>query len=1043
VFGTTVTGRPPELPGVDSMVGLFINTVPVRVRHSPGDTVGALLDRVQREQAALLDAHSVSLAELQRDTGFAPMFDTLFVFENYPTGGVPELMERTGLTVVPQSAQDATHYPLVLVAAPGETLSMALKYQPGALSREQVEGFATRLVEVARRLTDDPDRPLAALPTLTGAEGDALRGWNDTEASVTDDTLVELFERSAAATPDATAVSWAGGTLTYRELDGHANRIAHRLREYGVDAEARVGLHLCRSPELVVAMLAVLKSGGAFVPLDPEWPEIRVRSVAADAGVVAVCAAVRAPGDQPAADQPDPVVAGPVVHVDLADDGVPTAPERRVDREQVAYVIYTSGSTGAPKGAMIRHRSIANRMVWQAGLLGFGPGDVALFKAPLGFDISINEVWLPLTTGAVLAIAEPGEERDVEVLVRLMARERVSFCYLVSSMLAAMLELPGLAAATASLRHLWCGGELLTPELFDRFRATMDATMYHGYGPAEATVGVTHEIYRGGSGRAAATIGSPNPNTQVYVLDRLLRPVPPGVVGELYLGGLLLGRGYVGDPVRTAERFVASPFGAEGSRLYRTGDLAGWLPDGRLRFAGRSDNQVKIRGMRVEPEEIESVLASHPTVAQAVVLSPTDATGTPRLVGFYAPRDGGPGSAVPTAQELRRWLRDRLAEHMVPAELVELPVLPTQPSGKVDRAALAGSVPAPRASAEPERTRTELRLLESFRAVLGRDDFGVTDDFFSFGGHSALATRLVVTLRAALERPLAVRTLLEHPTVVQLAAELDSGAATSAPRLADDVLLPLRARGAGAPLFCVHPVSGLALAYAGLLGHLPGRPVYGLQARSLASTDDLPGDLVEMAAQYVARVREVQPNGPYHLLGWSLGGTVAHLMAGQLAAEGERVETLALLDSVPAEYVGRGATAGDAAAGDGWTLERGLAQLLRVSGYPVAGPELDLAQALEVVRGRDGALAGFSADDLCNVALSWRHSAGLRGGTAPAPVHAGDLLLFEATRESRPAALAELWRPLVAGAVRVQPVAATHWQMADPGPLAGVAARLR
>ena len=1039
VFGTTVTGRPPELAGVDSMVGLFINTVPVRVRHSPADTVGGLLDRVQVEQAALLDAHHVSLAELQRETGFAPLFDTLVVFENYPSGGLAELTERTGLTLVPQSARDATHYPLVLVAAAGEALSLTLKYQPGALSRDQVERFAARLVEVARRLTEDPDRALAALPTLTRDERDALRGWNDTDAPITDDTLVELFDRAATANPDATAVSWAGGALTYRELDGHANRIAHRLREHGVDAEARVGLHLSRSPELVVAMLAVLKAGGAFVPLDPEWPEIRVRSVAGDAGVVVVCAA-----GPPPADQSDAVLAGPVVTVDLAEPGVAAAPARWVDGEQVAYVIYTSGSTGAPKGAMIRHRSIANRMLWQAGLLGFGPGDVALFKAPLGFDISINEIWLPLTTGAVLAIAAPGEERDVEALVGLMARERVSFCYLVSSMLAAMLELPGLAAATGSLRHLWCGGELLTPELFARFRATMGATMYHGYGPAEATVGVTHEIYHGGSGRAAATIGRPNPNTQVYVLDELLRPVPPGVVGELYLGGLLLGRGYVGDPARTAERFVASPFGAAGSRLYRTGDLAGWLPDGRLRFAGRSDNQVKIRGMRVEPEEIESVLAAYPGVAQAVVLSPADATGTPRLVGFYAPREVGAGSgAAPTADELRRWLRERVAVHMVPAELVELPVLPTQPSGKVDRTALVGSVPAPRASAEPARTSTESRLLEAFRAVLGREVFGVTDDFFSFGGHSALATRLVVTLRAALERPLEVRTLLEHPTVAELAAWLDSGAATTAPRLADDVLLALRARGTGAPLFCVHPVSGLALAYAGLLGHLPERPVYGVQARSLASTADLPGDLAEMAAQYVARVREVQPRGPYHLLGWSLGGTVAHLMAGQLAAAGERVETLALLDSVPAGYLGRGSEAGGDPGGS-WTLERGLAQLLAVSGYPVTGTELDLAEALQLVTGRAGALAGFSVDDLCNVALSWRHSAGLRGGRGgTAPVHSGDVLLFEATREPRPVPLAELWRPLVSGAVRVHQVAATHWEMADPGPLAEVAARLR
>jgi amino acid adenylation domain-containing protein len=1051
VFGTTVTGRPPELTGVDSMVGLFINTVPVRVRLAPADSVGQLLDRVQREQASLLDAHHVGLSDLQRDTGFAPMFDSLVVFESYPSGGLAELVARTGLTVRPKAARDATHYPLVLVATPGDPLTMTLKYQPRALTEAQVERFAARLTDLAGQLTEDPDRPLAALRALTAAEDEQLRGWNDTGAPVTDDTLVDLFERAAAATPDATAMSWAGGTLSYRELDGHVNRVAHRLRAQGVDAEARVGLHLSRSPELVVAMLAVLKAGGAFVPLDPDWPEIRVRSVARDARVVAGCADGRHPAPTDA----------PLVTVDLAEPGVSAGPERRVDGDQVAYVIYTSGSTGAPKGAMIRHRSIANRMVWQAGLLDFASGDVALFKAPLGFDISINEIFLPLTTGAVLAIAAPGEERDVEALVRLMAREKVSFCYLVSSMLAAMLELPDLPSATAALRHLWCGGELLTPELFARFRATVDGTtLYHGYGPAEATVGVTHEIYRAGLGRDGATIGRPNPNTQVYVLDESLRPVPPGVVGELYIGGLLLGRGYVGDPARTAERFVASGFGAAGSRLYRTGDLASWLPDGRLRFAGRADNQVKIRGMRVEPEEIESVLAAHPRVAQAVVLTPTDATGTPRLVGFYAPREGGPAAGTgtaPSAGELRGWLRERLAEHMVPAELVELPVLPTQPSGKVDRTALAGAVPARRTSAEPARTPTETRLLASFRAVLGRDDFGATDDFFSFGGHSALATRLVVTLRSVLDIPLAVRTLLENPTVAELAARLDSGAAVTAPRLADGVMLPLRTRGTGAPLFCVHPVSGLALAYTGLLGHLPDRPVYGLQARSLVSTTDLPGDLDGMAAQYVTQVRSVQPVGPYHLLGWSLGGTVAHLMAGQLAAAGERVATLALLDSVPARYLGTGPAAGESggvpgpgrevgapAAGDapvGWSLERGLAQLLAVSGYPVTGDELDPARAAEMVGGHGGGLAGLSADDLCNVVLSWRHSAGLGGGATP--VHPGDLLLFEATRERRPVALAELWRPSVAGAVRVYPVAATHWEMAGPGPLAEVAARLR
>jgi amino acid adenylation domain-containing protein len=1046
VFGTTVTGRPPELPGVAEMVGLFINTVPLRVRLAPEESVGRLLDRVQLQQTQLLDAHHVGLAELQRDTGFAPLFDTLMVFESYPSGGLAELTARTGLQITPSAARDATHYPLVFVAAPGDPLSMIVKYQPGAVSAEQAAAVVQRLTQLAWRLTEDPDRPVAQLPSVTEAERAQLAGWTDPPSPTIDDTLVDLVERVVAQAPESTAVRWAGGGLTYRELDRRANLLAHRLRALGVDAEARVGLYLGRSPELVVAMLAVLKAGGAFVPLDPDWPELRIQAVARDAGVRAVCAA---PGTPAPLDVP-------TVPVDLGADDLDTGeraaaatpPVRRLDGEQIAYVIYTSGSTGAPKGAMIRHRSIANRMVWQRDLLSFGPGDAGLFKAPLGFDISINEAWLPLTTGATLVIAEPGAERDVESLVALIARERVSFCYLVSSMLASMLELPEFsAAAGVALRHVWCGGELLTPELFARFRAAVDATMYHGYGPAEATVGVTHEIYRPGRARDGATIGRPNPNTRVHVLDGLLREVPPGSVGELYVGGLLLGRGYVGDPERTAASFVADPLGEPGARLYRTGDLASWLPDGRLRFAGRADNQVKIRGMRVEPEEIESVLAAHPDVAQAAVLAPPDATGRPRLVGFYAPRErvGAERTGAGTLEaELRRWLRDRLAEHMVPDELVAVPALPTQPSGKVDRAALAEAVPGRRTEARPAGTPTETRLLAAFRAVLGHPDLGVTDDFFAAGGHSALATRLVVSIRAELGVPLAVRTLLANPTVAELAARLDEAPDTGAPRLAEGVLLPLRTKGSGPPLFCVHPVSGLALAYSGLLGHLPDRPVYGLQARSLSSDTELPADLAEMAAQYVARLREVAPEGPYHLLGWSLGGSVAHLMAGQLAAAGQRVDTLALLDSVPATLLG-GVAAGPAGGTDpDWTLERGLAQLLQVSGYPVAGAELTAEAALEQVTGRDGPLAGFTADDLCNVALSWRHSAGLRAPAAPAR-HAGELLLFEATRDVPPERpeLAALWAPHVTGQVRVYPVAATHWEMAGPGQLAEVAARLR
>ncbi|MEW2547320.1 amino acid adenylation domain-containing protein [Streptomyces sp. NPDC047002] len=1115
VFGTVVTGRPPELPGADSMVGLFANTVPVRVRLRPDEAFSDLLARVHREQAALLDAPFLGLGEIQREAGLATLFDTLVVYENYPGGPGAELRAGADLTIASGGSWDATHYPLVLVAVPGDPLSLTLKYQPNAVSAQDAERIAERLAHLADEVVGDPALTAARVDPLTGAEREALRRVNATGAPVSEATVVDLFEEVAARDPDAVALRHEGGSLTYRELDARADRLAWRLRELGVDGERRVGLYFDRSPELVVSLLAVLKAGGAFVPIEPAWPRARVRAVVSDAEVGVVCSAQDA-------DLPEGVTRVQVTPSETGPQERPDGPPpHRTHGDNAAYVIYTSGSTGAPKGAVIRHRSIANRLLWQAGLLGYGPGDAALFKAPLGFDISINEILLPLVTGARLVVAAPGEERDVEALLRLMAQERVSFCYVVSSMLAAMLEVPGFAgAAGPALRHVWCGGEPLTPELYTRFRSATGATMYHGYGPAETTVGVTHEVRRPGGDGGPPTLGRPNPNTAVHVLDRFLRPVPTGVVGELYIGGLLVGRGYVGDPARTAERFVADPFAADGSRLYRTGDLAARLPDGRLRFAGRVDNQVKIRGMRVAPEEVEAALGEHPAVRQAAVIAPADARGDHRLVAFCVPREapeppsaesaGAPGAAgadighggaqagdVPDAPkttgltgptgpdeadrtdgargtgqdgsgaadavggadaaqagggvlgdvtadpadalvgDLRAWARTRLAGHLVPAEIVIASRLPTLPSGKVDRRALAAAVPERRAAAQRPRTATEERLLDLFRATLERSDIGVTDDFFALGGHSLLATRLVVAARAALGTPLPVRALFEHTTAAGLAAYIDSGAAAEPARIADGVLLPLRAAGTGPALFCVHPVTGLAWPYAGLLRHVPDRPLYGVQAESLTRADDLPTSLDDMAARYVDAVRKRQPSGPYHLLGWSLGGSVAHLMACRLAAAGETVGSLTVLDAMPAHRL-------DGTAGTGG-IALNLARLLAVNGYPVPeGEALTARKALALVAERGGPLAGFTADELWSVATSWSHSAGLRSLDA-APVFPGDLLLVDATEEVRPRdpSPASLWRPHVTGRVRTLPVASTHWQLTRPEPLAAIGAELR
>lgn len=497
-------------------------------------------------------------------------------------------------------------------------------------------------------LADFPDRPIGTIgPSTVAARLEALAGWNDTRADRVRPTIVEMFLEQARNRPDAIAIVDERRSLTYRQAAELSGQLAHRLIERGLAAEQVVGISLPRSAEMVIGLLGVLRAGCAFVPLDPQWPAARRAVVIEDARVMAQ---LNETGEH-APDEPEAMA------VDLDDwrfGSHPTeGPEVTVPGEALAYVIFTSGSTGRPKGAMIRHEAISERLLWQVDeILGFGHDDASLFKAPLSFDISINEIFLPLVSGARLVVLRPGGERDPQHLLSVIAEQRVTFTYLVSSMLDVLLEMAGDSGRLDSLRHVWCGGEVLTPELYERFRTRLDIPMYHGYGPAETTIGVSHVIYRGAAERLSTSIGKANPNTQLYVLDDELRPVPVGVGGELYVGGFLLGRGYVGAPGLTASRFVANPFAADGSRLYRTGDLARYAPDGSLDFLGRADNQIKIRGMRLETEDVEVGLAEHPRVRHTCVVAKKNTAGGTYLVGYVIP---AAGSEDLRADEVRAW----------------------------------------------------------------------------------------------------------------------------------------------------------------------------------------------------------------------------------------------------------------------------------------------------------------------------------------------------------------------------------------------------
>ncbi|MEV0255588.1 amino acid adenylation domain-containing protein [Streptomyces sp. NPDC050732] len=590
-------------------------------------------------------------------------------------------------------------------------------------------------------LADFPDRPLGTIgPSGPAARLKALAEWNDTDADRVRPTIVEMFREQARLRPDAVAIVDEHRSLTYREAAERSAQLAHHLVARGLTAEQVVGISLSRSADMVVGLLAVLQAGCAFVPLDPQWPAARRSVVIEDARVVLQ---LNASGEHDPA-EPEAVA------VDLGDwrfGSLPTEPTGiAVPGNALAYVIFTSGSTGRPKGAMIRHEAISERLLWQVDeILGFGPDDASLFKAPLSFDISINEIFLPLVCGGRVVVLRTGGERDPHHLLGVIAEQRVTFTYLVSSMLDVLLEMAGDSGRLDSLRHVWCGGEVLTPELYERFRTRLDIPMYHGYGPAETTIGVSHVIYRGEAERLSTSIGKANPNTQLYVLDDELRPVPVGVGGELYVGGFLLGRGYVNAPGLTASRFVANPFASDGSRLYRTGDLARFAPDGSLDFLGRADNQIKIRGMRLEIEDVEVGLAEHPRVRHTCVVAKKNTAGGTYLVGYVIP---AAGHEELRADEVKAWATDHMVEYMVPTHIVVLDAFPLTANGKLDRNALPEPT-TPKGTVTPPATENERVVCAAVAAVLQLDEVGVDQDFFQLGGDSILTISLLSALRDA------------------------------------------------------------------------------------------------------------------------------------------------------------------------------------------------------------------------------------------------------------------------------------------------------
>lgn len=769
VFGATVSGRPPAVADVESTVGMFINTVPVRVTYAPGDTVAEVLTRLQSRQAALADHYYYGLAEIQQAAGLQSLFDTLVVFESYP-------IDREGLSAAGDAADGITftgfrpsagnHYPLCLAAAVDPHLELILQYTPGAFDRDTVQTYAARLVRVLRQLAADPGLKVAGLDVMEPAERERiLADATDRRVPTADVTITARVEAQTARTPDAIAVVADGESLTYAELDARAERLAVELVARGVGPETVVSVVLPRTATMTVALLGVLKAGGAYLPVDPAYARARLPRILP----VARPHLVLADGDTralvPATDIPVLVLDD----LDLRSAPQDTGPRPTARPENLAYVVYTSGSTGVPKGVSVTHATVVDAVDALAEHADMESGRRVLLAASFGFDVATFELFSALTTGGSVEIV-----RDVLELAERDTWDIDVICSVPSAFAELVDQLRDRIRPTA----LNISGEVLTPALANRVRALWpQARVINSYGPSETFYATAHLLDPDRPYAPDVPIGRPFPRVRAYVLGPGLTPLPPGTPGELYLAGA--GRGYQGQPALTADRFVADPYGPPGTRMYRTGDLASLTADGELHHLGRIDTQVKIRGYRVEPGEVEAALTAHPHIAQAAVVA-RQAGDTRYLAAYLVPADG---ENAPTPAELADHLADRLPDYMVPAAYIPLDRLPLSPNGKLDHKALPTPDLTPSTPFRAPATAREQALAKLFAEVLGVDRIGVDDGFFALGGHSLLATRLITRARAELEIEIPIRKIFDLPTVSALAAWSEESAVPLRPSL--------------------------------------------------------------------------------------------------------------------------------------------------------------------------------------------------------------------------------------------------------------------
>jgi amino acid adenylation domain-containing protein len=905
VVGTPIAGR--HLLETEGLIGFFVNTLALHTNLSGNPTFKELLARVRQ---GALDGMSHQdlpferlVEELQpvRSSSYTPLVQVLFVFQNE----APPVLPGPDLTASPLPLETATSKFDLTVAVEerqGQLLA-TVEYSTALFDPDAIERLLSHFQTLLESVVANPAQKISQLPMLSAAERQqVLVTWNETTTGYPRSEIIpKLFEQQVEQCPDSVAIVFDDQSSTYRALNQKANQLARYLQRLQVGPGANVCLCLQRSPELLVSLLAILKAGGAYVSLDPAHPKERLAFMLDDvqARVVLTTTALQSALPALASSAVDHAPGTPkVLCLDAAWDAISREDASNLPGtatpESPAYVSFTSGSTGRPKGVCVPHRGVV-RLVRGANYIDFGPHETFLQLAPVAFDASTLEIWGPLLNGGRLVLFPPGVPTLTE-LGEFIQRQRITTLWLTAGWFHQMVEesVEGLRG----VRQLLAGGDVLSvPHVKKALDCLPDCVLVNGYGPTENTTFTScHRITRADTERRSIPIGRPIANTKTFILDEDRQPVPIGVPGEVYVGGDGLALGYLNQPELTAEKFVRHALGpGSETRLYRTGDLAQWLPDGSLEFLGRIDNQLKIRGFRVELGEIEAVLHQHPAVCECAVAAHLDASHNKQLTAYFVTSADVP----PTAEELREHLQRSLPEYMVPTAFVRLASLPLNSNGKVERSALPPpelSFPQSDEKIISPRDALERKLAALWEEVLGLKPIGATSHFFELGGHSLMAVRLVARIEKAFDKKLPVSAVFQSPTVAQLAMVLrdrQEGAAHSN-------LVTIQPRGDKPPLYLVHGVGGgMFWGYTNLARYLgPDQPLHAFSSRGLDGHEEF-ARIEQMAAHYVAQLRAAQPQGPYYIGGYCFGGVIAYEMARQLRRQGAAVGLLALINCAP------------------------------------------------------------------------------------------------------------------------------------------------